>query len=187
MTHPINWEVIGESLSFYKKIGYQYIEVPWTVGEEALKTTLPPGRKGIHCDDGALVGSAEQSFIQLMLDEKLQPGRYVAATPCFRDEQSDTLHQRSFFKVELINFSREPMSLTKELVWEMATNARTFFHQTQSKSLIFETEVGLDIELNGIEIGSYGYRNYKNNHWIYGTGMAEPRFSQAVAEGKINE
>jgi hypothetical protein len=32
---------------------------------------------------------------------------------------------------------------------------------------------------NDIEIGSYGMREYENFKWIYGTGMAEPRFSKA--------
>ena len=51
---------------------------------------------------------------------------------------------------------------------------------------IVKTEEGLDIELNGIEIGSYGYRSYKDFHWIYGTALAEPRFSLAAgfAESK---
>jgi hypothetical protein len=45
---------------------------------------------------------------------------------------------------------------------------------------IIPTAQGLDIELGGIELGSYGYRSYGRLHWIYGTGFAEPRFSQAV-------
>jgi hypothetical protein len=35
-----------------------------------------------------------------------------------------------------------------------------------------------DIMLDGIEIGSYGHRTCLFCNWIYGTGLAEPRFSR---------
>jgi hypothetical protein len=44
---------------------------------------------------------------------------------------------------------------------------------------IVKTEIGHDIELNGIEIGSYGWRQNQDIIWAYGTGLAEPRFSIA--------
>lgn len=44
---------------------------------------------------------------------------------------------------------------------------------------IEKVDYGYDLLLSGIEVGSYGFREYKNNKWIYGTGLAEPRFSQA--------
>jgi hypothetical protein len=31
---------------------------------------------------------------------------------------------------------------------------------------------------NGFELGSYGVRQYHDITWIYGTGIAEPRFSK---------
>jgi hypothetical protein len=37
-----------------------------------------------------------------------------------------------------------------------------------------------DIEINGVEVGSYGYRTYEGFNWIYGTGCAEPRLTQAL-------
>lgn len=41
-------------------------------------------------------------------------------------------------------------------------------------------EFSYDLEINNIEVGSYGIRQYKNLFWVYGTGLAEPRFSQAI-------
>ena len=44
---------------------------------------------------------------------------------------------------------------------------------------IIDTPEGYDIELYGIEIGSYGIRRVRGFSWIYGTMLAEPRFSEA--------
>ena len=39
-----------------------------------------------------------------------------------------------------------------------------------------------DIEsCNGIELGSYGIREFAGFRWIYGTGVAEPRLSLCIA------
>ena len=43
-----------------------------------------------------------------------------------------------------------------------------------------------DLEIAGIEVGSYGIRHHELvGHWAFGTGLAEPRYSQAM--GKYNE
>jgi aspartyl-tRNA synthetase len=49
---------------------------------------------------------------------------------------------------------------------------------------VVKTDFGFDIELNGIELGSYGIRRNQENKllWIHGTGLAEPRFSNVVNE-----
>lgn len=103
MRPRIYWALIPRALLHYKTYDYEYIEVPWVISEEALRVTLPSDRVGHRTQDGPLVGSAEQGFVQMYLDG----------------------------------------------------------------------------ELNGIEIGSYGYRSYRELHWIYGTGLAEPRFTLA--------
>jgi hypothetical protein len=36
-----------------------------------------------------------------------------------------------------------------------------------------------DIEINGIEVGSYGIRSVDDVQYIYGTGLALPRYSTA--------
>lgn len=184
----INWKLVARAIDAYRASGYAYVEVPWIVSKEAVEVTLPPGREGMHCCDGALVGSAEQSFIQLMLDGKLKPGRYVAASPCFRDDEVDALHQRTFFKVELIEFSAGPIERWGDAVQRMAEDAQSFMRNVAARRAAHDTEIvptaqGLDIELRGIELGSYGYRSHRGFHWVYGTGVAEPRFSYALGQG----
>lgn len=39
---------------------------------------------------------------------------------------------------------------------------------------------GLDIEYDGIELGSYGIRHCDFLDWIYATACAEPRLSRAI-------
>ena len=179
----INWQLIARALDIYQqRFKYEYVEVPWIVGKDAVAVTLPPGREGMHCIDGALVGSAEQSFIQLMIDEKLKPGRYVAASPCFRDDDVDELHQRTFFKVELIDFSEGVVTDWGDRLQKMAEEALSFYksiYQGRDAEIV-PTAQGLDIEFKGVELGSYGYRSFRRFHWIYGTGFAEPRFSLAT-------
>ena len=35
---------------------------------------------------------------------------------------------------------------------------------------------------NGIELGSYGIRQFKDYKWIFATGLAEPRFSKILSK-----
>lgn len=182
----INYSLISKAINFYEKIGFQYLEVPWIVSDKAVNITLPKERKGHRCKTGMLVGSAEQSFIQLMIDNQIKPGYYVAAGPCFRDDEVDLLHQETFFKVELIDlkFDDENInidSVDTDVQW-MVNKALNFFTSIpggELSKIISLSENCFDIELNDIEIGSYGIRRFKNFHWIYGTGIAEPRFSIA--------
>lgn len=177
----INWSRIAQVISIYQSMGYQYLEVPWIISDEATNITLPAGRQIVRSNDGALVGSAEQSFIQLMLDGKLEPGQYVAATPCFRDDQVDELHQQYFFKVELIDYATSEFVNIQQNLNKMMTDAHILMRSIGAKEAsLVRTADGFDIELNGIELGSYGYRKFKDNFWIYGTGLAEPRFTQAL-------
>lgn len=184
----IDWWLIGEAVSHYTAAGLKYIEAPWFVSDAAVMVTMPPGRKGHRTQDGPLVGSAEQSFIQLMMNGTLPPGKYVAATPCFRDDEVDELHHRYFMKVELIQVC-EPRDLGFEIkiqLHKVVKQALEFFQQHHAGDYqVVETEQGFDIELNGIEIGSYGYREHEQFRWVYGTGLAEPRFSTAARKGVV--
>lgn len=176
----INWGNVSKAIEFYVGRGYHYLEVPWIVSDAAMAVTLPPGHEATRCQDGALVGSAEQSFIHLMLEGRLAPGRYVAATPCFRDDQVDEWHRRYFFKVELIDFDTRPFPEPDVAARAMAGEAELFFLARGAECKVVSTADGYDCELMGVELGSYGYRNYLDYHWIYGTGYAEPRFTQAL-------
>jgi hypothetical protein len=177
----INWQQVSEAIEFYKLHGYSYVEVPWIVSDKAVQVTLPEGHIARRCQEGALVGSAEQSFIQMMVDGSLKPGKYVAASPCFRDDPVDEWHQTTFFKVELINFSLAPFGNPIKEVKDMLLTAADFFWICGAEDIDQRTTTeGLDIYLGDNEIGSYGYRTYETFHWIYGTGYADPRFSQAL-------
>ena len=53
----------------------------------------------------------------------------------------------------------------------------------ESKIECVKTDEGYDLMMGGVEIGSYGERATQSNAWIYGTGIALPRFSVAKAFG----
>lgn len=187
----IDWSLVARAVAEYGRRGYHYVEAPWFVSEEALGATLPPGRHGHRTLDGPLVGSAEQSFIQMMLDGELPPGRYVAATPCFRDDDPDELHQRYFFKVELVHVLRAldapaSMALAEEIVFG---DALAFFRRiAPSRALtVVRTPGGRDIQLGGVEVGSYGCRSFRGHRWVYGTGFADPRFTVALRRFESGE
>lgn len=163
-------------MSFYTSLkGFQEIEVPWMVHEDFNRLTMPPGAilANINSDPSmSLVGSAEQSL--LAMKDGLEDKIYVAFSPCFRLGDSDGgLHVPTFLKIEL--GSPNPKR------WrEIMLAAKTFFllrtdcvEPIERKIDDFQT----DLELGGIEIGSYGYR--PSLGWAYGTGLAEPRFSMA--------
>lgn len=198
MVPKIDYKLIGEAVAFYESIGFTYVEVPWAVSEDAIRATLPHpfpamelGRD--HGDRGLsvmypwtnyLVGSAEQGFLTLDLEE----GAYVGVTPCFRiEDENDILRQDMFMKVEL--FDNRP----KATVAQTLTAAERFFRDQlnpvffRPKSLQrVETPFGYDLELGGIEIGSYGERSHPDlGRWVYGTGLACPRFSVAKALSSV--
>jgi hypothetical protein len=195
--HRIDWSLVGRAVAHYESAGFKYVEVPWIVHNSTVNATLPEGKEpflinrpwsDMHAYTPTLVGSAEQGFLQMMLDGKLGPGRYVTASPCFRDDEVDELHHKDFFKVELCTVLNHMAPY--EYVRSLAVEADAFFRSVFRRAgtlpaehlQMVETAIGLDIELGGIEIGSYGARYYEGHHWVYGTGLAEPRFSQAMAK-----
>lgn len=186
MNYPINWKLVSDAISYYQSIGFKYKEVPWIVSDLAIRITLPPNKNPLTTSDGVLIGSAEQSFIQMMLDGNLNPGKYVAASPCFRDDVVDSSHQRTFFKVELIEYlDNSKSSLEIDQAFFFILKRAIAFLQSipgAENSRAVVTEAGFDIELNGLELGSYGFNQYNNHKWIYGTGIAEPRLSMAIGK-----
>ncbi len=184
----IRWDYISTAVDYYKNNGFKYIEVPWFVSENVINVTLPIDKKPIITQYGPLVGSAEQSFIQLMIDNKLDKyEKYVAVTPCFRDDIVDKYHQKYFIKVELIIYLEKDrkMAYNNRLVPTdsiiLTDIAAKLFETLGAKNIKQQlTDDGYDLTLNDIEIGSYGIRNFDDKYWIYGTGLAEPRFSQVL-------
>lgn len=207
-TPLINYAILQDATEFYKERGYQEISVPWIVSNEAIDVTRPKHKKpfNIHTVDserlplhvfnkgyfGSLVASAEQSFIQLLLDNKLPPGKYVATTPCFRDEKIDTYHQNYFMKVELFQSvnKNHPQYKKQQQMESILQDAyefhRKYFDIRTEEINRYQKDLVTNDERN-LELGSYGIRFYKNFCWAYGTGVAQPRFSQAHIQGYHKE
>lgn len=185
----INYSLISDALEFYVNAGFSYVDVPWLVSQEVLEATIPDGASA---QDNSLYGkflvaSAEQSFLQLMVDGRIFPGKYCAVTPCFRNEPEDWLHKKSFMKVELIHIIG-PDDVALLSLHKMINLAKHFFMQYAFCSTIdiveipgHRCEINYDIMADGIELGSYGIRSYKNFRWIYATGIAEPRLSTVIS------
>jgi hypothetical protein len=175
----INYNLISKAIKKYKELGYKHIEVPWSVSKEIIDITLPPGLIAFPAEDqNFFVGSAEQSFLHLIINENLKCGKYVAASPCFRDDKVDKYHKKYFFKVELIHYTNK-RSLDKQDLNDVIVDAYSVFKSMTKKKILFHKMKDMvDLEIDGIEIGSYGIRAFKDFNWVYGTGIAEPRFSQ---------
>ncbi len=184
MAHDIDWGLLAYAIEWYKACGFIYIEVPWIVATSINMLTCPDEENLLKIGNSSfsLVGSSEQSFLKLDFDGELPSGKYVACSPCFRNEVVDAWHQRTFMKVEL--FCNDDMGALHAIIGY----AERFFidaikneRKTNAKLEKVDTDDGIDIQLNGIEIGSYGIRRLsKNKSWIYGTGLALPRFTQAL-------
>lgn len=172
MAQEIDYNLLAEAKDFYVHKGFEYIEVPWRVSLEAIRSTHPD----ISVFD--LIGSGEQGFVQLMLNGELPKGKYCTITPCFRYEPVfDGIHLPYFMKLELIDIFPDSG------IWEPLLAAKEFMGRYSNLNLT-KPSTGVDININNIEVGSYGRREYGDLRWVYGTGLAEPRFSYALNIGK---
>lgn len=175
----INWNNLTKALEYYTSRGYEYIEVPWIVPSDITKITFDrPEDYSFKTAYGDLVGSAEQSFLFLNHINKLPKGQFCALTPCFRSEPNITNLSRLYFmKLELIH----TCDISEETLLMATLTCQCFFESLLNDNPdIVLTMDGYDIIYNGIELGSYGIRRYNDFEWIYATGIAEPRFSQAL-------
>lgn len=179
----IDYRKIANALDHYESRGYEYIEVPWVVSSESVDVTLPSDCPATHVQYGDLVGSGEQSFIEL-----LRRGETIlkacCITPCFRIEPSyDDLHFPYFMKLELINTDASNDNLRR-----MIYDAREFFNEYMEVDI---EETGpntydiVDKKLH-IELGSYGIRSLDNTRFIYGTGVALPRLDTVIDRAMID-
>lgn len=169
----ISTSLIYNALDFYgNKCGYRMIDVPMCVSFDAIKPTIPPNITCLNHNDLYYVGSAEQGFIQLFLENKISYGLYMALTPCHRNEfQIDNLHFQIFLKLELIWLGHKEYDMILE-------DAKNFFSQNGFSVKKQKTEQGIDLYCKGVELGSYGTRYLPNGMpYSYGTGLAEPRAS----------
>ena len=178
-THPnfIDYRILSAGLNHYESLGYSYREAPWVVSNEAIQVTLPPNRQAQTLPYGTLVGSAEQSFIELLMQGE-NVTKACAVTPCFRDESAyDVLHHAYFMKLELIHTDATVKNLKS-----MINDARAFFSQYLEVDVIKTGDNMYDIvdAQQGTELGSYGFRSFENVSFIYGTGVALPRLSTVL-------
>ena len=177
--NSINYWLLGVALTHYQSLGYTYVEAPWRVPAEIADLTCPePNKRETSSLGSVLVGSAEQGMLDMARSALLPHDTpLVACGPCFRlDEPKTPYHQDHFMKVEL-GYRCEDAG-PKMVVSKMIRDAQAFMqHYSMSPVEIIETPVGFDLEVMGVEVGSYGYR--PELKWVYGTGIAEPRFSLA--------
>lgn len=180
MINEINYLIIANAIEFYKSKGFEYCNVDWSAPVDILRITTPARcRLYLLASNDSLVGSAEQSFLHLIINKQLKPGRYVAASPCFRDDAEDDLHSRYFFKVELIDFENPTLESLNEII----QICQTYFNSYVETEVIQTEEFNWDIidKKNKIELGSYGIRSHGTVKWIYATGVAEPRLSKVFS------
>lgn len=174
---PIDYPLLGQAVDHYKSKGFRYVEAPWMVSRDITVLTCPDDDLVFRTQDGDLVGSAEQGMIAKNLPRDVL---FVACGPCFRrlDNVHDGYHFDHFMKVELGIRVDSILRAARERD-VLITAAIDFFQTITDHDLdIVITPDGYDINISGIEIGSYGFRRIQDYYWVYGTGLALPRFSQ---------
>lgn len=176
-----SWKRLVAAVEFYEDRGFQSLSMPWHVPYDVASVTCKDDNRMFELrGNGILVGSAEQSFIEAQKKGRLGPGRFVAITPCFRNEGEarDELHALYFMKVELYS----TYTFMKDEDHFLSSVAREFMQgQTDKHIDRVKTDEGYDLEIGGTEVGSYSSRRHEGLAWTCGTGIAEPRFSQAIA------
>lgn len=192
----IDYKLLAEAISFYESHGFKQIEVDYIIPSDEMRWTpeIAKHDKSFTLDDGMfkhtpheLVGSAEQSFAMMISNGTLKPGRYMAVTPCFRFEPEGygIIHQMHFIKLELIIYEDFKDHYICEIM-HLVDLCKTFYSfkldNISHKVISCNDEGAVDLMYNNIELGSYGSRVNGNIGWrkyIYGTGLALPRFSVA--------
>ncbi len=192
----ISYDLIGRAVEHYASDGFTQIESPWLVSKEIAAITTPPEastyivQKDSEQKQKAFVASGEQSLLYLINKGYLsRSGLLQTVTPCMRNDAFDETHMKYFVKLELMRFSMDDDLNGDEPVLELVDSAQRFFRKHTASTRIINTRdetgyISYDIMLDDVEVGSYGYRSCRFCNWIYGTGLAEPRFSRMLTLGK---
>ncbi len=190
----IDYSLLSKAIKYFSKKGFKQIETPWRVSKQAIEGTFDSD-ESFKTDDKFLVGSAEQGFLELQLQDKLKGTQFMSVSPCFRNDIEDYYHQQEFMKLELIYFSNYEI-IKEEIQYQIIKRFVLNFIIKKLKIktsdiAILETKdnnsiYSEDILINGIEYGSYGIRQFQGKYYIYGTGVALPRASKILKslEGK---
>ena len=172
-SYNVSSQQLMDSMNYYSSIGYVPMECSMLVDEDVIKHTLPEGKMALEHRDGLYyVGSAEQSFLQLVKNKESLCDKMMFITPCHRDEDIiDASHLNIFMKVELINLVENPIE-----------DVINFYKKMLKVDVVkhFDKDV-TDLMLNGFEVGSYGEGVYRNQLYYYGTGIAFPRIRYALS------
>ena len=184
----INYYLLYKSIEYYVECSFQRIEAPWTVTPAISNITKPTWveepEKFILKSGKELVASGEQSFLYLYNKGFLPEGRFQTVTPCFRNDSFDETHTKYFMKNELI----DTINVNAIGLESIISDAYNFFarYVTDKNKLLVRKidDENFDIEYNGVEIGSYGIRECSFLRWVFGTGLAEPRFSRIIGVEK---
>lgn len=185
----INFQLISDVLRYYRKNNYIQIDTPWMVEEKYIKYTYNGDKFNELQSDLHLVGSAEQGFIKLMVEDELYLDReYVSCTPCFRKETNiNAFHQYCFMKIELFKWCstyNEALKTINKFLTD-ATELYSMYIDKRNIKQVYVKKDSFDIIVNDIELGSYSISRYEDKLWVCGTGLALPRFSYVM--GQVNE
>lgn len=184
---PIDWRKMALACAFYAQKGFEYLETPWVIPAQYSKLTKPHDdptfifEKGLFSlQPNELVGSAEQGFLYLIQNNLLPKGKFYSVSPCFRTDTYDATHQPWFLKLELIDTNVVDADKQLKQIMDLAYEFFTTIKNNDSVLEIVALPDGSkDINLNDIEIGSYGVRKMCDTPYIYATGLALPRFDVA--------
>jgi hypothetical protein len=174
----INYGRLDRSISYYELHKFKRIESPWTVSEKISNLTKPIESTNLEIKNKnkVLVASGEQSFLYLYIKGFIPlEDKFQTITPCFRDDIFDQLHTKYFIKNELFITD----NVCEDTLYKTIHICKEFFESELSVSVTL-TELGknqIDLEYNGMELGSYGIRNVGFMKYIYATGLAEPRMT----------
>lgn len=176
----IDYRKIADSIEYFENSGFARIESPWTVTKKIAQITAPENASywSISEKNKVLVASGEQSFLYLYLKGFLPKGRFQSVTPCFRDEPFDNLHTKYFIKNELIDTEDTSADNLHQIIEDV--EHYLYRYTDKNNVAVVPNDDGWDINVNGIEVGSYGIRSCEYLKWIYATGCAEPRLTYAV-------
>jgi aspartyl/asparaginyl-tRNA synthetase len=196
MKETINYNLLNKALKYFSKKGFKQVEVPWRVSKEAIEGTFKSS-ESLKSDDKFLIGSAEQGFLELYLQNKLTSNQLMSVSPCFRNGSEDYFHQQEFIKLELIYFNNYQISYSDIIQYQVFKRFVLSFiiKKLKIKSsdiIVIKTNdsrsiYSEDIMINGVEYGSYGIREFQGSYYIYGTGIALPRASKIIKGLKENE
>ncbi len=187
----IDYTLIGKACQYLNdETLFSYVEAPWIVSRGVASLTCPHDHPVMLADKTCPVGSAEQGLIDLLVKGQLDINvSLYAVGPCFRDDEIDELHQRTFMKIELFKtmsvstFTPDDVHYVRKTAFRLWQRLFPATHHLYSMRTDTTGENAYDLMINGIEVGSYGVRFIGNQACVYGTALALPRATIALSRG----